>query len=58
MRHRVFISYHHANDQRYKNELVRFGLENEIFVDWSVDTGDIPDYLSDQQGSCPEEGRG
>ena len=33
MRHRVFISYHHANDQRYKNELVRFGLENEIFVD-------------------------
>ena len=49
MRHRVFISYHHANDQWYKNELVRFGLENEIFVDWSVDTGDIPDYLSDQQ---------
>ena len=23
--HKVFISYHHSNDQWYKNELVKFG---------------------------------
>lgn len=47
--HRVFISYHHDNDQWYKNELVRFGKENGIFEDWSVDTGDISDDLTDEQ---------
>ena len=47
--HRVFISYHHANDQWYKDELVRFAKENEIFEDWSVDTGDISDELSDEE---------
>lgn len=47
--HRVFISYHHANDQDYKDKLVEFGKDNEIFIDWSVDTGDISDDLTDQQ---------
>lgn len=47
--HRVFISYHHDNDQWYKNELVRFGKEYGIFEDWSVDTGDISDDLTDEQ---------
>ena len=47
--HRVFISYHHDNDQWYKEELVRFGKENDIFEDWSVDTGDISDDLTDEQ---------
>ena len=49
MAHRVFISYHHANDQYYKNELVKFGEAHDIFKDWSVDTGDISDDLTDQQ---------
>lgn len=49
MKHRVFISYHHSNDQWYKDELIRFGKENDIFLDWSVDTGDISDNLSDQE---------
>lgn len=49
MKHRVFISYHHANDQFYKDELVHWGEENDIFEDWSVDTGDIPDELTDEQ---------
>lgn len=49
MAHRVFVSYHHANDQAYKNELVKWAMENDIFIDWSVDTGDISDDLSDQQ---------
>lgn len=46
--HKVFISYHHRNDQGYKASLVRFGEENGIFVDRSVDTGDISDSLNDE----------
>jgi nitric oxide reductase large subunit len=49
MAHRVFISYHHANDQGHKNGLVKWAKENDIFVDWSVDTGDISDDLTDQE---------
>ena len=46
--HKVFISYHHLNDQGYKENLVRFGEENQIFIDGSVDTGDISDDLPSQ----------
>ena len=49
MRHKVFISHHHGNDQGYKEALVKFGESHDIFLDQSVDTGDIPDELSDQQ---------
>ena len=41
--HKVFISYHHENDQEYKDWLVELGKLNGIFVDRSVDTGDIPE---------------
>lgn len=47
--HRVFVSYHHANDQWYKEELIRWSNENEIFEDWSVHVGDIPDNWTDEQ---------
>ena len=47
--HKVFISYHHTNDQQYKEELVKFGEGYSIFVDRSVDTGDIPDAWTDEQ---------
>ena len=47
--HKVFISYHHDNDQGYKEELVEFGERYSIFVDRSVDTADIPDEWTDQQ---------
>ena len=47
--HKVFISYYHKDDQRYKDELVKFGTTNSIFIDASVDTGDIPDYLPDER---------
>ena len=47
--HKVFISHHHGNDQGYKDDLVKFGEENEIFVDRSVDTGDIPDDWTDER---------
>ncbi|MBI0132380.1 MULTISPECIES: TIR domain-containing protein [Snodgrassella] len=40
-KHKVFISYHHKNDQWAKEAL----LELDIFIDGSVDTGDINDSL-------------
>lgn len=46
--HKVFISHHHRNDQRYKDQLVDFGERYSIFVDRSVDTGDIPDDWTDE----------
>ena len=47
--HKVFISYHHHNDQRQKESLVQWGEQNGIFIDRSVDTGDISDELSDER---------
>lgn len=46
-KHKVFISYHHSNDQAYKEELLRLNYLHDIFIDASVDTGDINDNLSD-----------
>lgn len=47
--HKVFISFHHDNDQCYKEELVRWGSVNEIFIDGSVELGEIPDDWEPQQ---------
>lgn len=47
-KHKVFISYHHANDQDYKDVLLELNNEYEIFIDASVDTGDIDDNLDAQ----------
>lgn len=49
MIHNVFISFHHDNDQRYKDELVRWGTGNGIFNDGSVELGEIPDDWDSQQ---------
>ena len=46
--HKVFISYHHRNDQFYKEELLRLNRLYPMFIDVSVDTGDIPNDLDDQ----------
>ena len=46
--HNVFISYHHRNDQFYKDELITLGKSFGVFLDKSVDTGEIPEHLSDQ----------
>ena len=46
--HKVFTSYHHASDQYYKDWLVWMGKYHKIFIDSSVDTGNISDNLSDQ----------
>lgn len=47
-RHKVFISYHHKNDQYYKEQLLSINDMYDIFVDKSVNTGDIDDALSDE----------
>ena len=45
--HRAFISYHHENDQRYKERLLGINDQHRVFRDWSVDTRDISDDLDD-----------
>ena len=40
-RRKVFVSYHHQEDQEYKNRFVR--VMNDYIVDKAVDTGDIVD---------------
>ena len=47
--HKVFISYHHGNDQYYKEEFLRLNRIHDIFQDVSVDTGDIDENLSDER---------
>lgn len=47
--HRVFVSYYHHDDQGYKDSLVKWAKENDVFIDGSVDTGDIDDDLGDQE---------
>lgn len=46
-KHKVFITYHHANDQEYKETLLKANEQYDLFVDASVDTGDIDDNLDD-----------
>jgi len=49
--HKVFISHHHSNDQAYKDALLAMNGEGikRIFIDGSVDTGDIDENLTDEQ---------
>jgi Thoeris protein ThsB, TIR-like domain len=47
-KHGVFISYHHANDQFYKDKLLGINELYDIFIDKSVETGDVDDNLSDE----------
>jgi hypothetical protein len=47
-RHKVFISYHHDNDEEKKDELLKLNQVHDIFIDGSVDTGDIDDNLPDE----------
>lgn len=49
VKHKVFISYHHENDQSYKDDLVKWNESAEVFIDKSVDTGDISDALTDEE---------
>jgi hypothetical protein len=42
-RHKVFISYHHANDEGRKIEFTQ--IMSGAIIDWSVRSGDIDPYL-------------
>ncbi len=46
--HKVFISYHHRNDQWYKKTLIDYCKSFSLFMDKSVESGDISEYLDDQ----------
>ena len=45
---KVFISFHHANDQGYKDLLIGLNEQYGIFDDVSVDTHNIADDLPTQ----------
>lgn len=47
-KHKVFISYHHKNDQWAKDRLIELNDKFDFFIDRSVNTGDIPDVWDDQ----------
>ena len=47
-KHKVFISYHHDNDQGHREALTDFNDKYGIFIDASVDAGDIDDELDDE----------
>ena len=45
--HKVFVSFHHANDKKYKEGLVSWAEKNKVFIDGSVDMGEIPEDWDD-----------
>lgn len=47
--HKVFISFYHKDDQWYKDTLVKWAKDNHVFIDGSVDTGDIDENLNDEE---------
>lgn len=46
--HKVFISFHHDNDQDYKDYLSSIAELYEVFIDKSVEIGDINEDDSDE----------
>lgn len=46
--HKVFISFHHHNDQNYKDYLSKIAKPFEVFIDKSVEIGDIDENDSDE----------
>lgn len=43
--HKVFISYHHLNDQWAKDQIRKWADQYRLFIDVSVDTNDINDNI-------------
>lgn len=48
-KHKVFVSYYHADDQGYREALRAMNLRYGLFHDWSVDTGGVDEGLPDQR---------
>jgi hypothetical protein len=49
---RVFISYHHANDQWYKDQLQQWARQFQLFEDISVNTREVDDNLPTERIRC------
>lgn len=49
---KVFISFHHANDQWAKDQLAQWAIEHRLFADLSVGTLDIDDTLPAETIRC------
>jgi len=49
MKRNVFISFYHNDDAHYKHKLLTMNERHDIFIDMSVDTGDIPDEWDDEK---------
>lgn len=48
-KHKVFISYHHGNDQYYKDFILQINRLHGLFIDASVGDGEIADDNLDDQ---------
>lgn len=49
-RHKVFVSYHHDNDQNYRNIFeLRFSNRYDVMMSGSVQMGDVDSDLSDER---------
>ena len=50
--HKTFISYHHDNEQEYKEDIIKeFGEDN--FIDKSVGDGEIDTDLDESSQALP-----
>lgn len=45
---KVFISYRHNTHKKYKDEIVQINKYHNLFIDMSINSGDIPDHLEDE----------
>lgn len=49
-RHKVFVSFHHANDEYYRNQFEHICANiNDVIVNKSVQIGDIDPYLKPER---------
>ncbi|EPL6453489.1 TIR domain-containing protein [Providencia rettgeri] len=53
--HRVFISYHHDNDQWAKEELIELNKKNSIFIDKSLPLDGISETKEDGSNKTDDE---
>src|SRR5579864_4758569 len=45
-KHKVFVSYHHANDSWYRGEFEKlFAATHDVFISKSVQIGEVPAWL-------------
>lgn len=55
VKHKVFISYHHENDQWAKDELINLNKENSIFIDKSLPLDGLSETKKDGSKKTDDE---